>query len=161
MTFAAPNRGLDNPSALRHRVPVIAVALLGCAVSTYLTAYQWHVTSSVWDPLFGARSSEAVLSSFVSRALPLPDATLGALAYLVEAIMAALGDARRWRTQPILVMLYGLVLIGMALTSIGLVLTQAFVIHAFCGLCLCSAALTLIAASLGRAEVVRSVRDRV
>ncbi|GAC1315037.1 MAG: hypothetical protein NVSMB2_05610 [Chloroflexota bacterium] len=161
MTFAAPDGIWDNPSALRHRLPVIGLALVGCAVSSYLTAYQWHVTPDVWDPLFGARSSEAVLTSFVSRALPVPDATLGALAYLVEAIMAALGDARRWRTQPLLVMLYGLVLIGMALTSIGLVLTQVLVIHALCSLCLCSAAIALITVSLGRAEVVRSVRHRV
>ena len=134
------------------------LALLGCALSMYLTAYQWHITATVWDPIFGASSSEAVLTSFVSRYLPLPDATLGALAYAVEAVVTALGNTEQWRTQPWLVMLYGLVLLGLALTSIGLMLIQVFAVHALCSLCLCSAAISLINAGLGREEVVGSVR---
>jgi uncharacterized membrane protein len=147
-----------NPSAWSHRLPVVLLALLGCAISIYLTAYQWHITSSVWDPIFGAASSETVLTSFVSRYLPLPDATLGALAYAVEAVMAAVGNTHRWRTQPWLVMLYGLVLLGLALTSIALALIQLFVLHALCSLCLCSAAISLITAGLGREEVLSSVQ---
>ena len=108
-----PQAGTDsadpaNPSAWSHRLPVVVLALLGCAVSTYLTAYQWHITSTGWDPIFGPTSSQAVLTSFVSRYLPLPDATLGALAYVVEAVMTAIGDTHRWRTQPWVVILYGL-----------------------------------------------------
>ena len=148
-----------NPSAFSHRLPVLLLALLGCGVSTYLTAYQWHITSTVWDPIFGPTSSEAVLTSFVSHYLPLPDATLGALAYAVEAVMTALGNTHRWRTQPWLVMLYGVVLLGLALTSIGLMLILVFVVHALCSLCLCSAAISLINLGLGREEVVSSVRD--
>ena len=147
-----------NPSAWSHRLPVLLLALLGCALSMYLTAYQWHITATVWDPIFGASSSEAVLTSFVSRYLPLPDATLGALAYAVEAVVTALGNTEQWRTQPWLVMLYGLVLLGLALTSIGLMLIQVFVVHALCSLCLCSAAISLINLGLGRDEVVSSVR---
>lgn len=148
-----------NPSAWSHRLPVLLLALLGCGVSTYLTAYQWHITSTVWDPLFGPPNSEAVLTSFVSHYLPLPDATLGALAYAAEAVMTALGNTHRWRTQPWLVMLYGVVLLGLALTSIGLMLIQVFVVHALCSLCLCSAAISLINLGLGREEVVSSVQD--
>jgi uncharacterized membrane protein len=160
-TTSASSSHIDagaNPSSWQHRLPVLVLALVGCAVSSYLTLYQWHVTTSVWDPIFGARSSEAVLTSFVSRYLPLPDATLGALAYGVEAIVTAAGGTDRSRTHPWLVILFGLVLVGLALTSIALVLIQVLVIHSMCTLCLCSAALSLINAGLGHAEVFASLR---
>jgi uncharacterized membrane protein len=155
-----------NPSSWSHRLPVVVLALLGCGLATYLTLYQWHVTATVWDPIFGARSSEAVLTSAVSRLLPVPDATLGALAYLVEAIVTAVGGQERWRTSPWLVVLFGLVLAGLALTSLALALTQVFLVHALCALCLCSAAISFVNAWLGRDEVfatvhaLRQVTDR-
>jgi uncharacterized membrane protein len=148
----------ESPSAWPRRVPVIVLALVGAAIATYLTLYQWHVTGSVWDPFFGSSSSEAVLTSPVSRYLPLPDATLGALAYLVEAVVTAVGGSDRWRTAPWLVVFYGLVLAGLALTSLGLVLTQVFVVHALCSLCLVSAAISFVNAWLGHDEVVAAVR---
>jgi uncharacterized membrane protein len=146
-----------NPSSWSHRLPVVGLALLGCGLATYLTLYQWHVTTAVWDPIFGSRSSEAVLTSATSRLLPVPDATLGALAYLVEAIVTALGDAHRWRTAPWLVVVFGLVLAGLALTTLGLVLTQIFLVHALCTLCLCSAAISFVNAWLGRDEVFATI----
>ena len=146
-----------NPSSWQHRLPVVLLALAGCAVSSYLTLYQWHVTTGVWDPLFGAGSSDAVLTSFVSRYLPLPDATLGALAYAIEAIVTVAGGTNRSRTHPWLVILFGMVLGGLALTSVVLVLIQIFVIHALCALCLCSAAISFVNAGLGRDEVVSSL----
>ena len=145
----AQNGARANPSHWAHRLPVIVLALVGCAVSAYLTLYQWHVAASVWDPLFGSVSSEAVLSSTVSRALPLPDATLGALAYLVEAVVTSLGGTDRWRSMPWLVMAFGLVLAGLALVSVALVLTQLLVVHALCSLCICSAAISWLNAWLG------------
>lgn len=155
MAASAAHARLDaqaSPSAWSHRLPVIGLALVGCAIATYLTLYQWHVTASVWDPLFGARSSEAVLTSPVSRWLPMPDATLGALAYVVEAVVTALGDTRRWCNRPWLVVLYGLVLAGLALTSLVLVITQVVLVRALCTLCLGSAAISVVNLWAGRAE---------
>ena len=146
-----------NPSNWSHRIPVAVLALLGCALATYLTLYQWGITSSVWDPMFGSQSSETVLTSSITRLLPLPDATLGALAYVVEAIFTLLGGSHRWRTAPWLVIIFGLVLVGLALTSLVLVLTQIFVVHAFCTLCLCSAAISFVNAWLGHDEVFAAV----
>ena len=148
----------DSPSGWSHRLPVVVLALLGGGLATYLTLYQWHVTAAVWEPLFGARSSEAVLTSAVSRWLPLPDATLGALAYLVEAVVTAAGGTDCWRTTPWLVIVFGLVLAGLALTSLVLVLTQIFLVHALCTLCLCSAAISFVNAWLGREEVFATIR---
>lgn len=141
-------------SGWHHRLPVFGLALIGCAIATYLTLYQWHVTSSVWDPIFGSHSSEAVLSSAVSRLLPVPDATLGAFAYLIEAIAAAIGGRNRYRTLPAMVLVYGAVLVGLAATSVALVIMQILLVHAFCTLCLCSAAISWINAWLGRTEVL-------
>ena len=146
-----------SPSAWSRRLPVLVLALIGCALSVYLTLYQWHVTSSVWDPFFGAGSSEAVLTSPISRMLPLPDATLGAVAYLVEAILTVLGGSDRWRSRPILVLVYGFVLAALALTSVVLVSIQVLVVHAFCTLCLVSAAISLVNAWLGHDEVLAAI----
>ena len=144
-------------SARSRRLPVLVLALLGCALATYLTLYQWGVSASVWDPVFGSANSEAVLTSSVSRLSPVPDATLGAIAYLVEAALAAAGGENRWRTAPGLVLAYGVVLVGLAVTSVVLVLSQLFVVHALCTLCLCSAAISWLNAWLGRDEVVASL----
>lgn len=146
-----------SPSSWSHRLPVALLALLGCALATYLTLYQWRITASVWDPVFGAQSSEAVLTSPFTRVLPLPDATLGALAYLVEVVMTLLGGTQRWRTAPWLVIAFGLVLAGLALTSLGLVLTQIFLVHALCTLCICSAAISFITAWLGHTELFAAI----
>ena len=146
-----------DPSAWRHRLPVVGLALIGCVIATYLTLYQWHVTTSAWDPIFGSRSSEAVLTSTISRQLPVPDATLGAFAYLLEAIAAVLGGSNRYRTMPWVVIVYGAVLGGLAATSVALVLIQILLVHAFCTLCLCSAAISWINAWLGRDEVFAAV----
>jgi uncharacterized membrane protein len=148
-----------SPSSWAHRLPVVVLALVGCALATYLTLYQWRLMGSVWDPFFGSGSSEAVLSSAISHYLPLPDATLGAAAYLVEAVVAALGGSDRWRAAPWLVVVFGLVLAGLALTSLALVLIQLFVVHALCTLCLCSAAISWLNAWLGHDEVFASLGE--
>jgi uncharacterized membrane protein len=149
----------SNPSSWSRRLPVAVLALIAGGLATYLTLFQWHITASVWDPFFGAHSSEAVLTSRWTSWLPLPDATLGALAYLVEAILALLGGPYRWRTEPWLVIAFGLVLAGLALTSLVLVLTQVFLVRALCTLCLCSAAISFVNAWLGRDEVFAAVEN--
>jgi uncharacterized membrane protein len=119
------------------RQPITLLALIGCAISTYLTLFQWHVLGGVWDPLFGAASSEAVLTSSLSRALPIPDATLGAIAYLIEAVLSLIDDAR-------VELVLNVLMILMALTGLGLIAIQLFYVHALCSLCLCSAVISWI-----------------
>lgn len=150
----APSVDPLGPSAWSHRLPVAVLALIGCGISMYLTLYQWHITSGVWDPLFGSGSSERVLT-----ALHLPDATLGALAYAVEALLAVLGGTDRWQTRPRLVLLYGLVIAGLAASSFVLVLIQVLLLHALCSLCLLSAAVSCINAWLGHSEVLATLEE--
>ncbi len=147
----------DERSYRSERIAVLVLAIVGCAIACYLTAYQVGRVAAPWDPIFGTASSERVLTSALTRALPVPDAGLGAVGYLVEIVLVAIGGAHRWRVHPRVVLLYGLVVAGMALISLMLILTQAFVVHTGCALCLTSAAISLVNAALARGEVWASL----
>lgn len=134
------------------------LALVAAGVSFYLTLYQWDVTQSVWDPVFGSANSEAVLKSSFSEALPVPDATLGAIAYGFEAVLALAGGRERWRTQTWLVLLYGALVAVMVLTSAALICIQAFVVEQFCALCLVSAGVSFVNGALAWDEVRAALR---
>ena len=127
---------------------VICLALVGAAISAYLTLYQLHVIGGVWDPLFGSTSSEAVLTSSLSRALPVPDAALGAVAYLAEAVLAWASGRFFWALVG-----FAVVLVGLAAAGLILLLTQVLIVHAFCFLCISSAAISLVNLVLGRADI--------
>ena len=139
-------------SAWSRRVPVIVLSLAGLAVATTLTLFQADVLGSVWEPFFGDGSRQ-VLTSSVSQALPVPDASLGAVAYLLEAVLESIGGNRRAHDKPWIVVAAGLVAAGLALAALGLVAIQALVVGAFCTLCLTSAAISLVVAALVAPEV--------
>ncbi|NUS00059.1 MAG: vitamin K epoxide reductase [Kribbellaceae bacterium] len=145
------------PSSWRRRVPVIVLSLMGFAVALTLTLFQVGVLDSVWDPFFGD-GSRRVLTSSVSQALPIPDASLGAVAYLLEAILESLGGTNRWQDHPWIVAAAGLVAAGLGLAALALIATQALVVGAFCTLCLCSAAISLLVAGLVAPEAVAATR---
>jgi uncharacterized membrane protein len=128
---------------MSRRVVAIVLALTGCAVATVLALFQLGVLHSVWEPLFGD-GSRRVLTSQLSRMLPVPDAALGAAAYLAEAVLAGLGSPAR----PRIVVAAGAVAAGLGLAGLGLLAVQAFIVGAFCTLCLVSAVLSLTIAAL-------------
>jgi uncharacterized membrane protein len=138
---------------------VAALALVGCAVSSYLALYQAGVVHTAWDPFFGRGSAE-VLTSPLSRALPVPDAAFGAVAYAVEAVLELAGPHGRWRTRPWLVLAVGATAAGFAVASLGLVVSQPLLTGTWCTLCLTSAAVSFAVAALVREEVVATVRHR-
>jgi uncharacterized membrane protein len=150
-------RGMSRHSGAR---PVVVVlALVGCAVATVLALFQVGVLDDVWEPFFGD-GSRRVLTSALSRALPVPDAALGAVAYLAEAVLTALGRPDR----PKVVLAAAVVAAGLGLAALGLVAAQVFLVGAFCTLCLVSAALSLTIAGLVLPEArpaVQRVRSRV
>jgi uncharacterized membrane protein len=100
-----------------------------------------------------------ILTSGIARAFPIPDATLGAVAYLVEAILAAAGGDDRWRTEPWLVSAFGLVVLGLVLTGLVLVGAQLLAYHTGCTLCLASAAISFTNGWLARDEILASVGE--
>lgn len=131
----------SNPSLWDKRTPLLAAAVAGFLVALYLGLYQLHVFSTVWEPFFG-NGTQKVLHSFVSRTLPVPDGLLGAFAYLADVILVSAGDNIRWRSRPRWVIAYAAVVGLMGLVSVSLIILQAFILHAWCTLCLVSALLS-------------------
>lgn len=143
-------------SAWSRRIPVIALSLVGLGVAVVLTLFQLDAIASVWEPFFGD-GSRKVLTSSLSEALPVPDASLGAVAYAAEAVLEAIGGPRRALERPWVVVLAGLVAAGLGFAALVLVATQVFVVGAFCTQCLVSAAVSVSVAALVAPEVRTAV----
>ena len=146
---------LYNPSSWFERLWLVAIALIGFAVSGYLALYQLGYVSEVWEPFFGT-GSEDVLHSVLSRVLPIPDAALGAAAYLADGITGVIGARDRWRSMPWMVILFGLAVGPLGLVSILLVIAQPVLLHAWCTLCLVSALISLVMIGPAMDEVLAS-----
>lgn len=149
-----------NPSSWRQRVPICLLAAVAFLISTYMALYQWRLVGDVWDPLFGASSRE-VLDSDVSHRMRgwfgIPDAAMGALAYLGDTIFGLAGSTRRWQDRPWMVVLFGLDVIPLGVVSAVLVVLQGTVVGAWCFLCLVTAAISLALVALAYDEVWSSL----
>jgi uncharacterized membrane protein len=146
-----------NPSSWPERLPIIALAVVGFGIATYLALYQLGVTGSVWEPFFGS-GSRRILTSEISRILPFPDATLGALGYLVDAVSGAVGGAARWRTMPWIVIIFGLAVGPFGAVSVLLVIAQPLRVHAWCTLCLASAIVSVLMIGPAMDELLASLQ---
>ena len=144
-----------NPSERRKRLVLVGCACVRLAIAIYLSLYQLGLLSSVWEPFFGG-GSETVLHSGIARLLPIPDALLGVIGYLVEVIAGASGGRDRWHAMPWLVVVYGLSVAGLGLVSVVLVILQPALFHAWCTLCLASAALSIAIVGPAMDEVLAS-----
>lgn len=145
-----------NPSAFSQRVPIAALAGVAFFISAYMALYQWRLIPEVWDPVFGD-GTRAVLDSDVSEQMRrwtrIPDAALGAIAYLGDAVYGLAGTTRRWQYRPWMVVLFGLDVIPLGIVSAVLVVLQGTVVGAWCFLCLVTAAISLVLVALAYDEV--------
>ena len=132
-----------NPATWGQRLPIVGLAMLGFGIATYMALFQLKILDTVWEPFFG-NDSRKILSSSVSQILPIPDAALGAIGYLADAVTGAVGGTRRWRTMPWIVIMFGLAVGPLGFISILLVILQPVMFDAWCTLCLCSAAISVI-----------------
>lgn len=146
-----------NPSTWGQRLPIIGLATLGTLIAGYLALYQLDAFTSVWEPFFGSGSRE-ILNSKVSNILPIPDAALGALGYLADAITGAIGGKGRWRDQPWIVITFGLAVGPLGAISILLVILQPVMFDAFCTLCLASAVISVLMIAPAMDEVLASLQ---
>jgi uncharacterized membrane protein len=118
-----------------------------------MTAFQLGHITSLRDLFFGS-GTERVLTSEVSRAFPIPDAGLGAVAYMIEFLMGFMGDKYRWRSMPWMVMFFGILVVPLGVVSITLIALQPIAVGAWCTPCLIAAAAMLVMVSLTLDEVV-------
>jgi nucleoside-diphosphate-sugar epimerase/uncharacterized membrane protein len=139
-----------SPSDWFQRLPIIILAVFGLCVSRYLAAYQLGHVDGVWEPFFAGSAedpkngTEEIITSTVSEAWPVPDAGLGALTYMLEILIGLAGSARRWRTMPWLVMVFGIMIVPLGVVSITFIVIQPIVLGTWCTLCLITAAAMLI-----------------
>lgn len=149
----APPGWSYNPSGWVQRLGIVFLAMIGFFLSRYMAAFQLGHIVYPWDPFFG-ESTSRVLTSDISKAFPVSDAGLGALSYLLDALTGLIGGARRWRTMPWMVVLFGVFIIPPGVTSIVLVILQPVSIGAWCTLCLVASVVMLLMVSPALDEVI-------
>jgi len=146
-----------NPSTWPQRLPILFFTFLAWLMARYMTAYQLGLIHTIWDPFFG-QGTVHVLTSDVSKAFPVPDAGLGALAYTLELFSILLGDERRWRTMPWIVLVFGVLSVPVSLVSVILIILQPLAVGAWCTLCLATAFCMLITIPLAVNEAVAALQ---
>ncbi|WP_374672670.1 NAD-dependent epimerase/dehydratase family protein [Acidovorax temperans] len=159
-----------NPSAWTQRLPIIATALIGLFVARYLAGYQLGHIPHVWDPFFPGsptdpqNGTEEVITSALSKSFPVSDAALGGYTYLLEILTGLVGAKARWRTMPWLVVLFGLMIAPLGITSIAFVIIQPIVIGTLSTVALIGAAAILVQIPYSLDELIATlqfVRRRV
>lgn len=127
------------PTRGRERVLCLLAALLsliGLADAVYLTIN--HLTGQSARCTITGGCGE-VLGSVYSTVGGIPIAALGALAYFTVFSLATLALYGYRRARQLLAVIVGIML----LTTIWLLIVQAFILHKYCEYCLLSAAITL------------------
>jgi nucleoside-diphosphate-sugar epimerase len=139
-----------NPSSWLQRLPIIVLALVGLQISRYLAGYQLGHIHSVWEPFFAGAAEDArngteeIITSHVSQAWPVSDAAVGGYTYILEILTGIVGSRARWRTMPWLVVLFGLMIAPLGVTSIFFIIIQPMEIGTWSTLALVGAAAVLI-----------------
>lgn len=146
-----------NPASWGNRLPIVALAIVGFGIATYLSLYQLELIPTVWEPFFG-KGSVQILNSKVSNVLPIPDAALGAFGYLVDAVTGIIGGTKRWRTMPWIVIVFGLAVGPLGFVSVMLVVFQPVLFDAWCTLCLASAAISILMIGPAMDEMLASLQ---
>jgi hypothetical protein len=151
----------QNPSSWRQRAPIVVLALIGTAVATSLALYQQEVVDWVFEPFFGDGTESIVKDSSFSKlfeGLPIGDAALGAISYLLDAVTGVIGGTKRWRTMPWIVTIFGIFVGPLGVVSVMLIVFQPVLYDNFCTLCLVSAAISLAMIGPAVDEVLASLQ---
>ena len=153
-----------NPSTWVQRMPIIVLAVVGLLVSRYLSNYQLEQIDGVWEPFFTGdpanprNGTEEVITSSVSEAWPVPDAAVGGYTYALEILTGIVGSRRRWRTMPWLVVLFGLMIAPLGVTSIFFIIIQPIVIGTWATLTLIAAAAMLVQIPFSLDELLATIQ---
>ncbi|QDU59517.1 Vitamin K epoxide reductase family protein [Planctomycetes bacterium Pan216] len=150
-----------NPAAWSQRIPICVLASIACVIAIHLSLYQWGLIDEVWDPFFGKQSEEVLKSNvaeMIHRWVGIPDAALGAFAYLGDAVYGLAGSTRRWQYRPWMVILFGIDVIPLGFVSALLVFCQATIVGQWCFLCIVTAIISLILVYMAFDEVYSSLK---
>jgi nucleoside-diphosphate-sugar epimerase len=153
-----------NPSTWAQRLPIILLALVGLQVSRYLAAYQLGYVDGVWEPFFQGspqdpkNGTEEIITSHVSEAWPVSDAAVGGYTYVLEILTGIVGSRARWRTMPWLVILFGLMIAPLGITSIFFIIIQPIAIGTWSTLALIGAAAMLIQIPYSLDELLATIQ---
>lgn len=158
-TRAIPPGWNYSPSTWAQRLPIILLGAVGFFIARELAAYQMGHSDFVWEPFFsglaaGENGTQSIITSDVSKAWPIADAGLGAVAYLLEVLMGAMGDRTRWRTMPWMVTFFGILVVPLGFVSIYFIVIQPIQIGTWCTLCLAAALAMLIMIPFALDELV-------
>lgn len=146
-----------NPSTWGQRIPLVVIAIIGMFIALYMGLFQLKVIDTVWDPFFGD-GTRKVLTSPLSKALPVPDAILGAFGYVLDAITGVIGGVGRWKTKPWIVILFGVAVGPLGLVSLLLVIAQPITVGSWCTLCLTTAVISVVMISPALDEMLASMQ---
>ncbi|WP_276165416.1 vitamin K epoxide reductase family protein [Zobellia alginiliquefaciens] len=146
-----------NPATWSQRIPIVILAFVGVIIATYLSLYQLDYIDTVWEPFFGD-GSKTILNSKVSNVLPIPDAALGAIGYLVDAVTGVIGGTHRWKKMPWIVIVFGLAVGPLGFVSVLLVVFQPVLFSAWCTLCLGSAIISIAMIGPAMDEMLASLQ---
>jgi uncharacterized membrane protein len=136
---------------------LVCIAVVGLLISLDLAAFQVGIAGPPWEPLFGD-GSRRVLTSDLSRLLPVPDAAAGAGAYVLEALLGAALFIRPSGLLPAANALAAIASIG-AVVGAVLVGGQLLMVGTGCTLCIASATVSWVLA--GGALIEARERHRV
>jgi hypothetical protein len=153
-----------NPSDWTQRLPIIALALVGLYVSRWLAGYQLGHLDGVWEPFFAGspddprNGTEEIITSWVAEAWPVSDGGLGAITYILEIVTGVIGLRARWRTMPWLVVLFGVLIVPLSVTSISFIIIQPILLGAWSTLALLGAAAMLLQIPYAIDELLASLQ---
>ncbi|MHB8622875.1 MAG: SPW repeat domain-containing protein [Sulfuricaulis sp.] len=123
------------PASWLQRMPIAVLGLFGFFIARYMAAYQLGHIDRAWDPFFGA-GTMTIITSDMSKAWPIPDAGLGAVAYMLEVLMTFMGGKNRWRTMPWMILMLGILMVPLGGVSVFFIIIQPMLIGTWCTLCL-------------------------
>lgn len=135
------------PASWLQRVPIAMLAVLGFLIARVLGAYQLGHVDTVWEPFFAGsgemkgvmNGTETIITSYVSKAWPIPDGALGAIVYMGELAMTWMGGKDRWRTMPWMVLGITVLIVPLGVVNIYFIIIQPILLGTWCTLCLVAA----------------------
>ncbi|MGH8684299.1 MAG: vitamin K epoxide reductase family protein, partial [Nitrosospira sp.] len=154
---AAPPGWSGNPSTMIQRIAVVALAFVGLFLSRYMAAFQLGHIDNAWDPFFDD-GTERIITSSVSEAWPVADAGLGATVYVLEIVTGIIGDSRRWRTMPWIVLFFGILIVPLGAVSIFFIIIQPIVIGTWCTPCLVASLAMLLQIPYSLDEILATLQ---